>query len=473
MSAIPPVFVESPCPCAWRGSRYDFYPPAEHFQHSFGEAAFRQAASVSNEDPIPRRLTLSVRLPRCSGNCSTFPGKRNLAHDDTRADRYLAHLEREMAMAATLFYRDREVVQLHLDGNATDFLGTGRLGELMENLHRHFQAGVATDLAIEIDPQSVSSDDIEALAFMGFNRAHIRAQDICPGVRLATDSLQPVHAYTATIEALRRERFRSVTVAVMHGLPGQKREGFARFLDGVLAARPDRVAIRDYPPLPQGFRSHGRLGEPGLSSGHDRLGLLLLAIGKLAAAGYRCIGMGEFCLPTDELALAQERGCLYRNLTGYTVLGETDQIGFGIGAISRIGDNYAQNLSDPASWEAAIDGGRLPVWRGLRLGGDDVLRSELIQQLMCYGRIEKRVLETRHRIDFDEYFAEDLRRLQPLASAGLVECAADSIRARDDGRLLHWLVAACFDAYLQREDRKTRWLSRAARIAAMRPDLDQ
>jgi coproporphyrinogen III oxidase-like Fe-S oxidoreductase len=46
----------------------------------------------------------------------------------------------------------------------------------------------------------------------------------------------------------------------------------------------------------------------------------------------------------------------------------TDLIGFGIGAISHVGDIFTQNFSELEAWEDAIAADRLPVWRGFIKG---------------------------------------------------------------------------------------------------------
>ena len=104
-----------------------------------------------------------------------------------------------------------------------------------------------------------------------------------------------------------------------------------------------------------------------------KLELLQLAIEKLTAAGYVYIGMDHFALPDDELALAQARGSLHRNFMGYTTHADSDLVGMGVSAISHIGDSYSQNARDLPSWQLALDEGRLPVWRGMRLSDDDII----------------------------------------------------------------------------------------------------
>jgi oxygen-independent coproporphyrinogen-3 oxidase len=48
------------------------------------------------------------------------------------------------------------------------------------------------------------------------------------------------------------------------------------------------------------------------------------------------------------------------------------------------------------------------VFRGMRLDEDDLLRADLIQQLMCQGEIPVTALERRYAIDFNAYFADAL-----------------------------------------------------------------
>jgi oxygen-independent coproporphyrinogen-3 oxidase len=359
-------------------------------------------------------------------------------------------LVREVAMVAPLFDRDRDVIQLHLGGGTPNFLSAGQLGELMESLsrHFHFSNSKSRDFSIELDPRCVNAGDIEALAFMGFNRASLGVQDFDPAVQQAVNRVQSVEETLAVIEACRQFNFRSVNVDLIYGLPGQNNEGFGRTLDTMITARPDRLAIYGYAHLPQMFRGQRQIDDALLPSPESKLGLLQLAIEKLSGAGYRYIGMDHFALPTDELSLAQENGSLHRNFMGYTTHAESDLVGLGVSAISHVGDTYSQNPRDLPSWEMAIDNGRLPVWRGMQMNSDDVLRADLIQQLMCRGEIDIQALEDRHDIHFLEYFHADLLRLSDLAADGLVETSETRITATSRGRLLLRIIAACFDHYL-------------------------
>ncbi len=450
MTAIPAVDADLLRRYDKPGPRYTSYPTAPRFAAGFGDAQFRAEARQSNEDPIPRSLSLYAHVPFCFSPCFYCGCNRIITRDTRRGAVYLSRLVREIALVAPLFDRDREVVQLHLGGGTPNFLAAGQLGELMEtfNRHFHFAPEKRRDFSIELDPRTVGAGDIEALAFMGFNRASLGVQDFDPAVQQAVNRIQSVEETLTVINDCRRHGFRSVNVDLIYGLPAQTPEGFGRTLDTVIQARPDRLAIYGYAHMPQLFKAQNRIHEALLPSPENKLALLQLAIEQLTVAGYRYIGMDHFALPGDALALAQENGSLHRNFMGYTTHADTDLVGVGVSSISHVGDSYSQNPRELPAWEAAIDAGRLPTWRGMHLDADDVLRADLIQQLMCNGAIDVPALEERHGIDFITYFSAEMQRLPPLVRDRLVTIEPNAIRATSRGRLLLRIIAACFDRYL-------------------------
>jgi oxygen-independent coproporphyrinogen-3 oxidase len=321
---------------------------------------------------------------------------------------------------------------------------------VVDVLRRHFRfaAGEKMDCSIELDPRFISPDEVGQLAAAGFNRASLGVQDFDPDVQIAVNRVQGVEQTLAIIDACRTHGFRSVNVDLIYGLPKQTVAGFSRTLDITLQARPDRFAIYGYAHLPALFRPQQRIHAQDLPTPEVKLELLRLAIEKLGQAGYVYIGMDHFALPDDELARAQRDGSLHRNFMGYTTHAESDLLGLGVSAISHVGASFSQNPRDLVSWEQAIDEGRLPVWRGMRMDEDDVIRADVIQSLMCHGVLDFDALGQRHVIEFRDYFADSLARLAPLQDDGLVEVDAHGLRATSRGRLLLRIIAMCFDRYL-------------------------
>ena len=432
------------------GPRYTSYPTAPQFTEAFGQAQLREHIRLSNAEQ--RALSIYAHMPFCASPCFYCGCNRVITRDAARGERYLERLVAEATRVGPLFDRDREVLQLHLGGGTPNFFSPAQIRGFRDALASRFRLSLRPerDYSIELDPRTVRSDDIGALAELGFNRASLGVQDFDPQVQRAVNRIQSVQETLAVIEACRANGFRSVNVDLIYGLPLQTPAGFEETLRIVIAARPDRLAIYGYAHLPELFKPQRQLDATFLPHPATRIALLRLAIERLSEAGYRYIGMDHFALPEDDLARSREAGGLHRNFMGYTTHADCDLLGLGVSAISHIGASFSQNPRDLRGWEAAIDDGRLPVWRGLTLDADDLLRADVIQRLMCRGEIDIPAIESRHGIRFEAYFAHALEKLRPLASDGLIEIAPDAIRATVRGQLLLRLPAMCFDRYLER-----------------------
>ncbi|MNL45288.1 Oxygen-independent coproporphyrinogen-III oxidase [compost metagenome] len=91
--------------------------------------------------------------------------------------------------------------------------------------------------------------------------------------------------------------------------------------------------------------------------------------------------------------------------------------------------------------------------RGYRLNADDLLRREVIGDLMCHGRIDFGKFERRHGICFTEYFAEALAQLDEHVRDGLLLVHRDELLLLPQGHLMMRSAAMAFDAYLGAEQK--------------------
>ena len=432
------------------GPRYTSYPTAVQFTDAYGLDQYREDVAASNQDPIPRPLSLYVHIPFCSSPCFYCGCTKVITRNHEKAEAYLYRLHREIELQGDLYDRDREVEQLHFGGGTPTFLTSLEIERLVGKLGQHFKLSTdaGREYSIELDPRTISRDTLRDLARIGFNRCSLGIQDFDPAVQEAVNRIQSVPDTLRLISEAREFGFGSVSVDLIYGLPNQTVEGFSKTLDTVLSARPDRFAVYAYAHLPQMFKAQRQLNADLLPTPEVRLALLGLTIEKLSAAGYVYIGMDHFALPTDELVIAQENGTLHRNFQGYSTRGYCDLIGLGVSSIGKVGDSYAQNLKTLPEYYGALDRGVLAVHRGLRLTRDDVIRRDAIQQIMCYGILDFDATAARHGIDFRSYFATELRALEPMVADGLAEFAAPGLRVLPAGRLLLRHLGMAFDAHL-------------------------
>lgn len=73
----------------------------------------------------------------------------------------------------------------------------------------------------------------------------------------------------------------------------------------------------------------------------------------------------------------------------------------------------------------------------------------MIKALICNFKLSKTQIESMFELEFDSYFAEDLKLLQTFINDELVEVNEDEIRVTARGRLLIRNICMCFDKYLR------------------------
>ncbi len=432
------------------GPRYTSYPTAVSFTEAFGETDYRRAAARSNAASVP--LSLYFHIPFCDTICFYCACNKIATKNHGMVGGYLDRLAREIEMQASLYDDDRIVEQLHWGGGTPTFLNHDEMTQLMEATRRHFRLrdDDGGDYSIEIDPRSVTADSIRHLRSLGFNRFSLGVQDVNPVVQRAVNRIQPIELTREIVEACYDAGARSVNLDLIYGLPLQTVESFARTVDAVLALSPDRLSVFNYAHLPERFKPQRRINEAELPSGADKLEILKQTIERLTDAGYVYIGMDHFAKPDDELVRAQREGHLHRNFQGYTTRGDCDLVAMGVSSISKVHDVYSQNAKDLEAYYAAIDAGRLPIIKGIRLSDDDILRRDVISRLICNFVLDIEDVEKQYGIDFAGYFAAALEGLAPMEADGLVEIGERQIRILPRGRMLVRNVCMAFDAHLQK-----------------------
>lgn len=434
------------------GPRYTSYPTAAQFHADFTEAQYRAWAERTNVQQPARPLSLYFHLPFCDTVCFYCACNKIITKNRARAVPYLEHLFKEIEMHSKLFDRSRLVDQLHWGGGTPTFFDHGQMRALMAQIAKHFSLRTddSGEYSIEVDPRRVQPDTVALLRELGFNRMSLGVQDFEPAVQQAVNRLQSEEETFAVITAAREHEFHSISVDLIYGLPHQSRDSFARTLDKIIQAKPDRLSVFNYAHLPQLFKSQRHINAEDLPSPAEKLRILHMTIERLTEAGYIDIGMDHFARPDDELAVAQRQGTLYRNFQGYSTHAGCDLIAMGVSAISNVGESFSQNVREIEPYYEAIDAGRLPIFRGFELSADDRLRRDVIMQLICNFTLDTAAMGVRHGIRFDEYFASEIAALQEMQKDDLVAWDGATLRVQPNGRLLIRNICMVFDRYLSR-----------------------
>ncbi len=440
----------------YSGPRYTSYPTANLFSDEFGEDSYRRHTVLSNSHVVPKALSLYFHIPFCDTLCFYCACNKIVTKNHDKANTYLDHLFREVAIQGDLFDRDREVMQLHLGGGTPTFLTPDQIDKLLYETSRHFSFSNSEDreFSIEIDPRGVDIESLKRLRQTGFNRISLGVQDFNLKVQEAVHRIQSPEDTMNLIVKAGELGFQSTNVDLIYGLPFQTESTFRKTLETLLEVEPDRLSIFNYAHLPQLFSPQKRINQEDLPKPEEKLRILEATISILDDAGYQYIGMDHFAKPEDSLAIAQKNGSLYRNFQGYSTFSDCDLVGMGVSSISQIDHCYSQNHKTLDDYYETLNKSHLPVSRGVEMDRDDLIRRYVIERLICYYSVDLDCILSGAGLDFDDYFGREWSALRDFEKDGLIRLdeSAHSVNITPAGRFLLRNICMIFDHHLARSN---------------------
>jgi oxygen-independent coproporphyrinogen III oxidase len=435
------------------GPRYTSYPTAPEWLDSFGPSDYETALKKSNEAQPARPLSLYMHLPFCDRLC-LFCGCNvviNKNHDVLIP--YLENLEWEIDQLSQRIDNSRPVIQFHWGGGTPTYLNASQMERLFLFAKERFRFAPDAEIGVEIDPRVTGEDHLRTLRRLGFNRISMGIQDFNPEVQKIIRRIQPYEQTKTTFDLCRALAFESINIDLIYGLPLQTPASFLESVNKVIDLSPDRVAMFSYAHVPWLKKQQGAIAR-FVPQGMDKFQIFRTGIERFTDAGYLYIGMDHFARPDDELCVAQKNRTLHRNFQGYTTKAGADLLAFGVSSISGIDRTYAQNQRDLKEYYASIARHEIPVMRGIHLNDDDIIRRSVISRLLCHCVLHKKEVESEFGIRFDEYFADEVSRLESLRTDGLVNLSPGSISVTQLGRIFIRNVGMVFDKYLQKPKSK-------------------
>ncbi|WP_114394849.1 oxygen-independent coproporphyrinogen III oxidase [Oleisolibacter albus] len=430
-----------------RVPRYTSYPPSPHFSAAVTNETYR--GWLAGLEPTAT-LSLYLHVPFCRSMCWYCGCHTTIVRQDEPIRHYLAGLTREAETVAGLLPDGPRVTHLHFGGGTPTLMPADAFTALMDGLRQRFRFADDAELAIEIDPRTLTAAMPAVLAAGGITRASLGVQSFDPAVQAAINRIQPPEQTAAAVQGLRAAGVRGINLDLIYGLPRQSVASCLDTVEKAVALRPDRLSVFGYAHMP-GFKAHqGRIEEVDLPDADERLRQLVAIEEALLAAGYVRIGMDHFARPDDAIAIAARTGTLRRNFQGYTTDGADALIGLGASAIGRLPQGFVANVVPVPGYLKAVEQTGLAVGRGFAVSVEDRLRAELIERVMCRFEVDVAAVAGRYGLD-SALVLPAAAELERLVADGLVEVRGTHIQVREAARPLVRSVAALFDAYLDPE----------------------
>jgi oxygen-independent coproporphyrinogen III oxidase len=424
--------------------RYTSYPTAPHFSPAIGEAQYR---SWLKSVPVREPASIYLHVPFCRSMCWYCGCHTSVTKRDDPIATYAAGLRTEARLVAETIGRRMPISHVHFGGGTPTIMSPETFVDLVGALRYSFFILPDAEIAVEIDPRTLTEPMVEALGYCGVNRASLGVQSFDPAVQRAINRLQTFEQTAASVERLRRVGVGRINFDLLYGLPLQT---VASCLDTVakcVELRPDRFSVFGYAHVPS-FKKHQRkIDEASLPDSTERHLQAETIAEALLDAGYVRIGLDHFALPGDSLAIARQEGRLKRNFQGYTDDCADTLIGLGASAIGRMPQGFVQNAVPTRDYLARIAEDRLATAKGYAFTEEDRFRADLIERIMCDLAVDLLRVSRLHGRDHRSAIV-DRPRIESLIADGAVTMIDDRLSISDGAEFLVRSVASAFDAHL-------------------------
>jgi putative oxygen-independent coproporphyrinogen III oxidase len=387
-------------------------------------------ASPPEPAPQPPGLgtSLYVHVPFCVVKCGYCDFNSYVVEQPEVMDRFLDALDAELQLR----WRHGPPTTIFIGGGTPSHLDVPRLERLFAILARHVDLRACTEVTMEANPESLTTEKAMLARTQGVGRLSIGFQSFAAASLRFLDRAHSAERAQQAFAEARAAGHTNVNIDLIFALPGQTLAEWEADLRAALVLRPDHLSCYNLTYEP-GTRLYRDLQQQRVQPNDEETdrAMFLRTRQMLLDAGFRAYEVSNFA----------GAGGPCRHNDHYWLQG--DYVGVGPGAASHRAGVRATNLKPVESWAAAVLAG-LPaaataetltprqrageaVWLGIR-------RTEGVDLGFVAARLGMPVAM---------WFAETAERHE---RAGLVHREGDRLRLTDVGLLLADQVGA---AYLQ------------------------
>lgn len=402
-------------------------------------------------------ISIYIHLPFCESLCTYCACNTRITVNHGVEQPYLESVLKEWEMYLELLPEKPVLREIHLGGGTPTFFSPANLRMLIEGILLGARVHPEAEFSFEAHPGNTTASHLQTLYDLGFRRVSYGIQDFDEKVQDAIHRKQTFSEVHESVRLARSIGFTSVNFDLIYGLPFQTLPSIRSTIALSNKLRPDRIAFYSYAHVPWVKPGQRKFTEKDLPADREKRALYETGRTLFLKEGYYEIGMDHFALEEDSLFRAACTGRLHRNFMGYTHHYTRLMIGLGVSAISDSMDAYVQNIKTVEEYEAEVQAGRLPIFKGHMLTLEDSVLRKHILNIMCRYR-------TSWGDDSEKWgdIEATLKRLRPLEADGLIRTGKDFVDVTLRGRAFLRNICMAFDARLWRALPRTQIFSTSA-----------
>jgi len=330
---------------------------------------------------MEKKVGIYVHIPFCKSKCAycNFYSLCEASGGDKLIPNYhsavIRHIE-EYAAQLDGYLIDT----VYFGGGTPSYYGASRLIGILSALKNNGHVLLNSEITAEVNPGSITKEELVKLRRAGFNRLSI-------GIQCADNETLGTIGRTHTFEEAeetfydaRQAGFKNISVDIIFGLPSQDKEAWAQTVQRVAGLKSEHISCYSLK-IEEGTELFEYKDSPFLPDDDAQADMYLYAVDMLARFGYKQYEISNFA----------KRGYESKHNMKYW-LGE-EYIGFGSGAHSYVGQCRYSFTEDVEAYTEQI-----------RLGQKIIEHDEQMSDFENAGEYLMLRLRTTHGISEEEYY---------------------------------------------------------------------
>ncbi|MBM3955216.1 MAG: coproporphyrinogen III oxidase family protein [Planctomycetes bacterium] len=344
------------------------YPPFSRWH----AGAVPEVLAAFAAPPTDAALGLYLHVPFCRKRCKFCYFR---VYTDTSAadvERYSQALAAEAALVASRpAVAGRTVRYVYFGGGTPSFLSARQLDRLVTGLRGSLGWDAAEEVTFECEPGTLSEPKVRALRDLGMTRISLGVENFDDAILEANGRAHLSAEIFRAWEWIRTAGFPSTNVDLIAGMLGETFDSWRRTVERTLALGADSITIYQLElPLNTVFVHDAKAsgGAVPVADWPTKRAWVDWAFDRALESGYSI--SSAYTLVRDP-ARVQFR---YRDM----LWEGSDLVALGVASFGHLSGLHYQNAPHWDDYLGAIDGGRLPVARGLRPTPRELLLRETV-----------------------------------------------------------------------------------------------
>ena len=345
---------------------------------------------------MDKRVGVYIHIPFCASKCAycnfySLAGAERLMPAFHSA--VLRHIKEYSAQLDGYL-----IDTVYFGGGTPSHYGAGRLVSIFNSLKKHGHVLLDAEVTAEINPGSITKEELLRLRRSGFNRLSV-------GVQCTDDktlkSLGRAHTFAdaeTTVKNARSAGFNNISIDIIYGLPSQDKDSWAETVARTSALKAEHISCYGLK-IEEGTQLHVFKDSPFLPDEDTQADMYLYAVETLARFGYKQYEISNF----------SRRGFESKHNMKYW-FGD-DYIGFGPGAHSYIDRCRYSFIEDVEKYIERVNLGQVVVEYSEEMSDFENAGEYLMLRLRTTYGISEEEYYNIYRLKMD-YILELLRKYE-------------------------------------------------------------